>query len=139
MSLERFCRKPVVTARPEDPVSDVAFTMLAQHVGAVVVVDGERRPIGIVTDRDLALRVLAERRDPRTPVRDAMSVGALCAEPGMEIEAAVWKMRERGVRRLPIVDGSGRLAGMVTLDDLHVLLSGEMAAAAYVVQHDRGP
>ena len=73
MSLERFCREPVVTIQPTQSVRDAALLMRDRHVGAVLVVDDDR-PVGIVTDRDIVMRAIIEGRDPNTtPVRDVMS------------------------------------------------------------------
>ena len=67
MSLERFCREPVVTIQPTQTIRDAALLMRDHHVGAVLVVDDDR-PIGIVTDRDIVMRAIIESRDPnRTP------------------------------------------------------------------------
>ena len=73
MSLERFCREPVVTIQPKQSVRDAAVLMRDRHVGAVLVVDDDR-PVGIVTDRDIVMRAVIDGRDPNTtPVRDVMS------------------------------------------------------------------
>jgi len=139
MSLERFCRKPVVTVLPNQTVHDVALKMRGHHVGAVVVVE-EDRPVGIVTDRDIVLRVILEARDPETtPVRHIMSRDLALVRDDEKIDDAVRSIREAGVRRLPIVDAKGKVVGMVTLDDLVVLIAGELSVAAGAVQANRGP
>ena len=74
MSLERFCRKEVATTGTNDTIVDAARRMQEKHVGAVVVVDRAGRPVGMVTDRDIACRIIAEGRDPATTkVESAMS------------------------------------------------------------------
>jgi CBS domain-containing protein len=126
MSLTRFERE-VVTASLDEPVAAVARRMRDQRVGCVVVIR-ERRPIGILTDRDLTVRVVAEGRDPsRTLVSDVVTyeVGALARTDG--IDTAVLRMRAQGVRRMPIVDERGELVGIVTADDLVTLLSRQLA------------
>jgi CBS domain-containing protein len=140
MSLERFCRKPVVTMSPQQTVRDAALKMREHHVGAVVVVE-EERPVGIVTDRDIVLRTIADGRDPgATPVRDVMSGSVKLVRVDEKIDDAVRVIRAAGVRRLPIVDAVfGRVVGMVTLDDVVVLVAGELGAAAGAVQANRGP
>jgi CBS domain-containing protein len=138
MSIERFTRKQVVTALPAESVSEVAEKMRREHVGAIVVTDlGE--PIGIVTDRDLALRVVADGRSPDTPVREVMSHDLVVAECRDTVDQIIVLMRKTGVRRLPIVDDEGGLVGLVSLDDLYVLLSGELSTTAYAVLDNRGP
>jgi CBS domain-containing protein len=112
--------------------------MARYHVGAVVIVDLQR-PIGIVTDRDLALRIVAAHRPGEVPIRDVMSTDLVVAHTDQQLDTIVFKMREHGVRRLPLVDGSGALAGLVSLDDLEVLLAGELSSVAHAVLDNRGP
>ena len=119
---------------------DAAIAMNDKHVGSVVVVDPEGRPTGILTDRDITCRVVAPGRDPgRTAVSDVMSKGAGVARSTDLIEEAAFKMRQLGVRRLPVVDAGGRAVGMVTLDDLIVLLTSELGQTAAVIRSNRGP
>jgi CBS domain-containing protein len=138
MSLERFCRKHVVTAQADRPVVEIARLMRAEHVGAVVIVDG-KQPIGIITDRDLALRVVAERRLPDVPVRELMTVQPVTVRRDQQIDDVVRTMQEEGVRRVPIVDEEGAVAGLVSLDDISVLLAAELGVAVSAIRDDRGP
>jgi CBS domain-containing protein len=140
MSLERFCRKDLVTIKPEDPVQLAADLMTERHVGSVVVVNVEGRPLGMLTDRDLVCRVMAMRKDPaRTLVRDVMSSSAAVIRKDELIDEALIQMRQLGARRLPIVDGAGAAVGMVSLDDLVVMLSTELGQTAAVIRSNRGP
>jgi CBS domain-containing protein len=124
--LTRFEHHAVVAGLSE-PVIQVARRMRDRHVGCVVVTRGAR-PIGIVTDRDLALRVVAEGLDPNvTPVSDVVTMDVTTLPRDAGIETAVRLMQERGVRRLPIVAEDGRVIGIVTADDLTVLLTQELA------------
>lgn len=139
MSLERFCRKPVVTVPSTKTVHDVAAIMRERHVGAVLIVDKDR-PVGIVTDRDIVLRSVADARDAKTtPVTDVMSTGLTVVRREDKLDDAVSAIRSAGVRRVPIVDAAGAAVGMVTLDDLVVLMAGELGAAAGAVRSNRGP
>ena len=138
MSLQRFTRKDVVTITPEGSCRQAAELMRARHVGAVVVVAGEQ-PVGILTDRDLALRVVAAGADPETPVSDVMSRDLVVARETDLMDQAVMAMRKKGVRRLPIVGRGGGLVGLVALDDLLVLLAGELSSTAEAVMDNRGP
>jgi CBS domain-containing protein len=139
MSLERFCRRPVVTLPPTTSIQDAALEMREQHVGAILIVEAER-PIGIVTDRDIVLRAVAEGRDLRaTPIGDVMSRSVQVVRDDDKIDDAVNAIRAAGVRRIPIVDGKGKPVGMVTLDDLVVLMAGELSTAAGAVRSNRGP
>jgi len=139
MSLERFCREPVVTIPPKQSVRDAARLMRDRHVGAVLVVDGDR-PIGIVTDRDIVMRAIIEGRDANTtPVRDVMSGSLTVVGSDQRIDDAVIAIRTAGIRRLPIVDAAGKAIGIVTLDDLVVLMAGELNLVAGAVQQNLGP
>ena len=139
MSLERFCRKSVVTVQPHQTVQEAATQMRDHHVGAIVVVEKDRA-VGILTDRDVTLRAIAEGRDPRTtPIGEVMSRDLKVLRGDEKIDDAVSSIRAAGVRRLPIVDATGKPIGMVTLDDLVVLMAGELGAAAGAVRENRGP
>ena len=123
MLLSRFEHGAVV-AELEESAATAARRMRDFRVGCVVVVrDG--RPVGIVTDRDLAVRVVAEGRDAeRTLVSEIVTYEATTVPRDAGVETAVRLMSERGVRRLPIVTDDGRVTGIVTADDLTVLLTG---------------
>jgi CBS domain-containing protein len=103
----------VVTAPPERSVREIAELMRERNVGSVVLID-ERRPVGFVTDRDLAVSVIADGRDHAA---DHASSPVITAQPEMQLEEAAELMVRHGVRRLVVVD-DGRLTGIVTLDDI---------------------
>lgn len=109
----------VVTASPEAGADSVARLMRDHRVGSVVIVDAAGSPLAVVTDRDLAVRVFAEGVDPESAVGEHASRPLVCGEPEMELEEAAALMVQHRVRRLPVVD-AGRLAGIVTLDDIAV-------------------
>lgn len=109
----------VVTASPEASAISVGRQMRESRVGSVVLVDPAGAPIAMVTDRDLALRVFAEGVDGAEPVGEYASRPLVCGEPAMELDEAAALMVRHRVRRLPVVD-AGRLAGIVTLDDIAV-------------------
>lgn len=109
----------VVTARQEESALSVARLMRDHRVGSVVVVDPAGSPMAMVTDRDLAVRVFAEGVDAATEVGEHASRPLVCGEPEMELDEAAALMVQHRVRRLPVVD-AGRLAGIVTLDDIAV-------------------
>jgi CBS domain-containing protein len=139
MSLERFCREPIVAIQPKQSVHDAALMMRDRHVGAVLVVD-EGRPVGIVNDRDIVVRAIVENRDPNTtPVRDVMSGSVTVVGSDQKIDDAVIAIRTAGVRRMPIVNAAGKAIGIVTLDDLVVLMAGELNLVAGAVQSNLGP
>jgi CBS domain-containing protein len=138
MTVRDLMREDVVTATPGTAVTEVAERARAENVGSVVVVDGDE-PVGIVTDRDIALRVVADGADPTsTTASDVMT-----ADPTtVDIEAGVMELSREmcgaGVRRMPVVDG-GELVGIVTLDDLDRLLVGELGNLAGVVAGESPP
>lgn len=109
----------VVTATPEQSALSVARLMRDHRVGSVVIVDPAGSPVAMVTDRDLTVRVFAAGVEGETPVGDHASRPLVCGEPAMELDEAAALMVQHRVRRLPVVD-AGRLAGIVTLDDIAV-------------------
>jgi CBS domain-containing protein len=106
----------VVTAEPGRSLHEIAVIMRERNVGSVVLVDGPR-PVGFITDRDLALSVVADGRDAGGRAGDHASSPVITADPEMDVEEAAEKMIRHGVRRLVVTD-SGALAGVVTLDDI---------------------
>jgi CBS domain-containing protein len=119
VKLSEIMTAGVVTAAPEASAISVARQMRDHRVGSVVIVDPDGSPVAMVTDRDLALRVFAEGVAGEAPVGEHASRPLVCGEPAMELEEAAALMVQHRVRRLPVVD-AGRLAGIVTLDDIAV-------------------
>lgn len=115
----------LVTAARSDTIASVARHMREHRVGAVVVVEG-RKPVGIVTDRDLALVLGADGVGAQAAVESVMKQPVETIPEGAGIFAATQCMRDAGVRRLPVVDNDGNLAGVVSIDDLIRLLGREM-------------
>jgi CBS domain-containing protein len=105
-------------ARPDSPAYEVARMMRDEDVGPIPVVQ-DGRLVGIVTDRDLCLQVLAERKPDDAPVRDFMTARPETASPDTTIHAAAQIMQTHQIRRLPVVEGD-RLVGIVSLADLAV-------------------
>ena len=108
----------VVTAGSEDTLRSVGELMRDRNVGSVVVCDGDR-PVGVITDRDLALAVVADRVDPDDRVQEHASKPIVTGEVEMDIEEAVAIMIQHRIRRLPVTE-SELLVGIVTIDDLAV-------------------
>ena len=134
MSLARF-KAPLATCTVEDSVESGARTMRDRHVGCLVVTR-HGRPAGIVTDRDLVVRVMAEGRDPSTAtLGEFVTYDPITVSVHDGFETAVQRMRLHGVRRLPIVDEDGVAVGIVTADDLLVLLGGEIAAVCQGIEN----
>ena len=120
----------VVSADCEATLGDVATLMRDRNVGSVVVCDGNR-PIAMITDRDIALAVAADGVDKAQPVRPYSAQPLVTGHTEMSVEEAAAEMVQSRVRRLPILDGDGALAGIVTLDDLAVR-AGDLEMAQHI-------
>ena len=117
MQIREVMTESVVTAPPDCPVGHVAELMRERNVGSVVLVDGGGSPVGFITDRDLAVSVLADGRDGSDPAEAHASAPVVTGEPAMDVQQAAELMISHGVRRLPVLDGE-RIVGILTLDDL---------------------
>jgi CBS domain-containing protein len=141
MPISEVCNREVVIVQPGETVLEAARLMRQHHVGDVVVVEergGRRVPVGIVTDRDIVLEVVAPQLDPAAlRVSDIVTSGLVTIKNDAGLFDAVEYMHTKGVRRLPVVDDDGGLAGILTLDDLLELLAEEMAALAKLVKHEQ--
>ncbi len=125
MKINEICHKPVIVAAPTDSLATLAKLMHEHNVGAVVVLQ-EERPVGILTDRDLALAVGAQGASLQTPVAKIMTRKVLAIPEDTDVFSASRYILECGVRRLPVVDRTDRVVGMVSLDDLLRLLGREL-------------
>ncbi|MEN8182094.1 MAG: CBS domain-containing protein [Myxococcota bacterium] len=134
MSIESLLQRPVCTLPPDAPCREAAQLLRDERVGCVVVAEDER-PLGIVTDRDLVVRVIAACLDPeKTLVRDAMSGEPVFLASERSLDQVVATMRQQRVRRVPVVDADGRLDGVVALDDLLPLLASQLGDLAEAVR-----
>ncbi|NDY41439.1 CBS domain-containing protein [Dissulfurirhabdus thermomarina] len=124
MPVLEICTREVVTAAPDDTVFAAARLMLEQGVGSVVVLE-DARPVGILTDRDITVRVVAVGLNPETTrIRTVMSGNPRTVLETTGVEDTLRLMQAAGVRRIPVVDASGALAGIVSLGDFLDLLAG---------------
>ena len=141
MNVGEICNREVVFCYRGTPLAEAARLMREHHVGSlVVVVDrlSERVPVGIVTDRDLTVAVLAKGLDPRAlTVGDGMSGELATAREQDGLADALRIMRGRGVRRLPVLTHSGALAGILTIDDLLELVAEELDDFVGIVGRER--
>lgn len=139
MQLREICTCPVVTCARSVSALDLARMMRDRHVGDVIVVDeceGGATPVGIVTDRDLVVQVLAQGVAPELLRADDLITGELVTVLESEtVYDAIWHMRSRGIRRLPVVDAQCRLLGILSTDDLSRFLAEELTEIARVVPH----
>ena len=137
MSVASICKRNVETVGPAETAAGVARRLTACDVGSVVVVDERSRPMGIVSDRDITTRVVAAGRDPeRTPITDVMSPMPTTVLEDTSIETALGHMRVGRLRRLPVVNGMDELVGIVTLDDILLLLAEELAAIEGLIESE---
>jgi CBS domain-containing protein len=117
MKVSEVMTKDIETVRPDQQARDAARFMLHADAGSIPVTDGERL-IGIITDRDIAVRGVALGYGPETLVSELMTSGVVSAHADEPIEGAARKMGEAQVRRLPVIDDQERLVGIVSLGDL---------------------
>lgn len=141
MSVGEICNREVVIAHRDDTVVAASKIMRKQHVGCLVVVedgeDGSTRPMGIVTDRDLVIEVLAMGLDTASvTVGDLMGPELLTAREGDGIWETILRMRAMGVRRLPVVNNERKLVGILSMDDLLEFLAGELSDLAKLIRRE---
>lgn len=121
MNLAELCNREVVIIEPDEPVIEAAKLMRQYHVGDLVVVEkrqGESFPVGILTDRDIVIEIVAAEVGLETvTVGDVMSTELVTVNQTETIGDAIMLMRREGVRRLPVVNDQGSLEGIVTVDD----------------------
>ena len=141
MAVGEICNREVVIAEKSLSVVDAARLMRTHHVGDLVVVEtraGHKHPVGVVTDRDIVVEVVAAAVSPESlKVGDIMGLEVATVRESEGVFEALRYMRDKGVRRMPVVDGSGGLVGILTLDDLLSLLAEEMTGLAQLVSHER--
>lgn len=141
MRVGDFCIRDVVQCTRNASALELAQLMRESHVGGVVVVDqpnGKKIAVGIVTDRDLVIEVMAKERDPAlVTAKDLMGGEFVTVGEGNDVYETAELMRDRGVRRTPVVDDQGALLGIVTLDDLLRIIGEQLALLARVIARER--
>lgn len=137
MSIGELCNREVIVVEPEASVRAAVALMRDFHVGDLVVVEqrgAERVPVGILTDRDVVIEVLAEDVDPQSvAVRDVMSDTLVTAREDEDLIDVVGRMRLHGVRRVPVVNARGGLEGILAVDDILELLAEQTNGLAGLV------
>jgi CBS domain-containing protein len=129
MKVSEVMTRDVQTVRPDEPVQQAASFMLNADAGSIPVTDGDRL-IGMITDRDIAVRGIAKGYGPDTPVREIMTGDVVCAREDDDVEDVATRMSEAQVRRLPVLDEQERLCGIVSLGDLSREADEDCAAEA---------
>lgn len=136
-----LCGRSVSTVAPDDAISTAVTLMRREHIGDVVVVvpvDGGARPVGILTDRDVVVELMAPGIDARqVAVGDCMSEAIVTAREDEDLLVALQRMAAAGTRRLPIVDARGCLSGILTVDDVLSFLGKAAAAIAEIIAEGR--
>jgi CBS domain-containing protein len=128
--------RPVQTLSPGDSCLEAARLMRSENIGSVVVARAGE-PVGLVTDRDLAMRVLADAQDPAAlRLEEIMSVDPIYISERRSLDEAVATMRDLGVRRLPVVDEKGHLQGIVSLDDILTHIARQIGHLGEAVQRE---
>ena len=117
MKVSEVMTREVQTVRPDTTAQEAASFMLREDAGSMPVSEGDRL-VGMITDRDIAVRGVAKGFGPDTPVRDLMTDEIICIRADDDVEEAATKMGEAQVRRLPVIDENERLCGIVSLGDL---------------------
>jgi CBS domain-containing protein len=141
MTVGDVCNRAVIIVKPDASVIDALRLMKSYHVGDVVVVEdreGRHIPIGVVTDRDVALSFADNFTQlPHLRVADVMSHDVVTSLESETVHEALKKMQSLGIRRLPVVNAEGALEGIVTFDDVIELLSEELADLAKLLDKEQ--
>jgi len=141
MAITEFCIRDVVCCSRDTSIVDAAALMRHRHIGNVIVVDqtgGKRVPVGIVTDRDIVVEVVAAGLDPKLiKLGDLVLTPLTTIEEGAGYAETVRLMSVKGVRRMPVVDAAGCLVGIITLDDMLRQLAGPLAALSELAGRGR--
>jgi len=141
MSVGEYCNREVVVAERSESVREAVHLMRQHHVGSVVVVekrDDTPAPVGILTDRDIVIEVLAEDVDPgKVNIGDIMSTDPVTVDESATLLDALEIMRKQGVRRVLVVNAEGLLLGMLAVDDLLELLGEQISALVELIRTEQ--
>jgi CBS domain-containing protein len=141
MPVGDICVREVVTATRDTTVQEAALLMRENHVGDLLVLDsakGNRTPVGIVTDRDIVVAIVALGLDPAVlTAGDIMGPELETAPEHQGVSETIYQMRRAGVRRIPVVTTQGYLVGIISIDDLIQLLAEEMTELAKLISREQ--
>lgn len=141
MTVGEFCTREVIFAERKSSIVDAAQLMRQYHVGTLVVVEDRNDqaiPVGIITDRDIVIEVIAQEVDMDSiAVEDVMSYDLVCVQEKEGIWETLVQMRSKGIRRVPVVNENGGLEGILTMDDLMELLAEELNLLSKVIAISR--
>jgi CBS domain-containing protein len=134
MSLARIVRRPAITCAPTTSVTDAARVMTEARVGLLVVVDGDARPVGVLTDRDIVVRWVAKGHGSESTAADLMSNRPACVNVSADAVDAARTMGNRQCRRVVVTDDVGRALGVVSADDLLTIAGDSLGHLARVAR-----
>jgi CBS domain-containing protein len=138
MTIESLLSRPVSTLSSKATCAEAARRMKRQNIGSIVI-ERDGVPVGILTDRDLTVRLVAEELDGGSITVDrVMSTFPVFLTPQRDLRAALEVMVEMGVRRLPAVNSKGRVVGILSLDDILIELTGQLGQVQKLLQRERG-
>ncbi|HEX6172546.1 MAG TPA: CBS domain-containing protein [Candidatus Binatia bacterium] len=136
MSLKSYCRKPVIRISPETSITEACQLMEQNNIGCLIA-EQEGKLCGIVTDRDIALRVTGSKRDPdKTKVQDIMTPDPIRVSVDKDLHHLTALMHAYHVRRVPIVNGFDTTLGLVTLDDLIAQLGSDISEIGKAISEE---
>lgn len=140
MNVGNICNRRVIFADVDTNLIDASKLMREHHVGSIIVTrreNGGDRPMGIITDRDLVVEVLAEEIEPqRLSLKDAMTQHPLIAYESDDVYEVLERMREKGVRRIPVVNSEGFLVGVLAIDDILRMIFHELGNLVSLVKKE---
>lgn len=142
MNVGSICNRRIISISPQLDVQAAAELMRQEHIGFLVVVPedprGPQPPLGVLTDRDIVVAVVAKRADPvALKVGDIMSIQPVVVAESDAVDLALRTMRKAGVRRLPVVNNRGEVIGVLSLDDLLEFVAREMDSLSGAVRNGR--
>jgi len=142
MPVKDVCVRSVVHVNRDTTIQEAAQLMRQHHVGDLIVADADHEglwPVGIITDRDIVLSVVAPKLDASViTVSDVMANDLVTCREDMGVSEVIHKMRAKGVRRMPIVSERGDLVGVVSIDDVIELLAEELTEASKLIAREQG-
>lgn len=136
MTIRDICEHGVITATRSMPITEAAQLMKEKNIGSIVIIDNEidNEPIGILTDRDIAMKIVADDIIDKTIcVGDIMCQDLLLLKEKQGINEALEMMCAKGVRRAPVIDENNKIVGIASADDLLILLADELSSLAKLV------
>jgi CBS domain-containing protein len=142
MNIGQLCNRRVVDIGRDERVVEAARRMRSEHVGDLVVVEeraGRRVPVGVLTDRDIVVGLVAKEVDRlgELNVEDLLTRDVVTANESDEITDVLARMQQQGIRRMPVVDPSGGLVGIFTLDDMFGQLYADLGAVVSLIRRER--